>query len=294
VFHQVYNKWQDDSDSIIASGALPLQQVLQLSQVDHPATAEAQPCSHTFLVPLQLQQGSAEAAVQQQEAAVLLQVTVSYCAENRYSLEDGEVQVLQEEQQQQQQQQQEEAEEEPQPQQQQQHSTPESGTEQRHQQHEDAAFSAVDAVAAGGETTSPSLLRHLSSSSSSSEASGGSDSELEDLAAALHSSPLGTAATAEAAAAAVAAAAHGGGGGFDQQLSAAAKQAVPAAEAEAAAEPQPLQAALCVEVIRACGLQVSLDGAVHRRLAMPTMRGCGWFQLASCTVAVLDATQVAV
>lgn len=87
---QVFNKWQDDTDSLVASGSLPLQQVLQLSQVDHPATSEATACMRTFLVPLHLVPGCGEAAVQQQGSAVLLQVTVSYTAVNCYSMEELE------------------------------------------------------------------------------------------------------------------------------------------------------------------------------------------------------------
>jgi hypothetical protein len=238
----VYNKWQDDSDSLVASGALPLQQVLQLSQVEHPATAEAGPCSHTFLVPLQLLQGSGEAAVQQQGVAVLLQVTVSYFAENCYSLEeDEELLQQQEEQQQQQQQQEEEMHDE-------QAGLDENVSRQAaaaaDQWQEAAAGAAADPAAACAADRSIPLASHTAGNSSCSSSTGDSDSELEDLVSALRLGPL----------AAVDAAADGAAA--EQPADAAVEQAVSAEVVPA--QPQLLQAALCVEVVRACGLQVRL------------------------------------
>jgi hypothetical protein len=235
VLLQVYNKWADDSDSLVASGALPLQQVLQLSQVDHPATAEAGPCSHTFLVQLQLLQGSGEAAVQQQGVAVLLQVTVSYFAENCYSLEDGD-ELLQ---------QQEEEEEEQQQQQQQQHPGSDCGIIMQEgavaDQWREAATGSTAAAADDNDTNKKIKPHGDSSSSRSSSRSSSLGASDNELVSALRPDPL---AAADAAAAAAAA----------WPLPAAAEQAVSAAAAPA--EPLLLQAALCVEVVRACGLQV--------------------------------------
>jgi hypothetical protein len=242
---QVYNKWQDDSDSLVASGALPLQQVLQLSQVDHPATAEAGPCSHTFLVPLQLLQGSEEAAVQQQGVAVLLQVTVSYFAENCYSLEEDEELLQQQEEQQQQQQEEEMHDEQP--------GLDEHVSRQAaaaaDQWQEAATDAAADPAAACAADVSMPPASHRDGDSSCSSSSGDSDSELEDLVSALRPGSL---AAVDAAAADGAAA----GAAAEPPADAAAEQAVSAEVVPA--QPQLLQAALCVEVVRACGLQVRL------------------------------------
>jgi hypothetical protein len=278
---QVYNKWQDDSDSLVASGALPLQQVLQLSQVDHPATAEAGPCSHTFLVPLQLLQGSGEAAVQQQGVAVLLQVTVSYFAENCYNLEEDETLLQQQEGQQQQQ-----AVQRPSAavspttvaraadHAQQAASSkavaglaaallaasalsPVAAWAVRQEQpgpNEDVGRQAVAAAdhwqeAAAGGAANPAADCSMppasdTDGSSSSSSSEDSDSELEGVVSTVRP---GSSAAADAAAAAAA----GAGAAAEPAADAVSAEVVPA-------QPQLLQAALCVEVVRACGLQVSL------------------------------------
>ncbi|KAF8057294.1 hypothetical protein HT031_006102 [Scenedesmus sp. PABB004] len=82
---ELWDKWSDDSDSLVAAGSLPLAQVLALAQVDHPGTSESSGVLRAFLVPLALEPGSGEAAVQQAGRPVLLQVSVRYSATHCYS-----------------------------------------------------------------------------------------------------------------------------------------------------------------------------------------------------------------
>jgi hypothetical protein len=77
---QLFDKWADDSDSLIAWGTLSLQQLLQLGQQDLPGSTEASSSSRTFLVPLHWTDSSSEQEVQPADRAVLLQVRcVGFC-----------------------------------------------------------------------------------------------------------------------------------------------------------------------------------------------------------------------
>lgn len=85
---QVFDKWQDDTDTLAAAGVLPISKLLQLSQIDQPgALTNRDGCSGTFLVPMQLQPGSAAAAALPLGRSATLQVSLRYSSTSCYSLD---------------------------------------------------------------------------------------------------------------------------------------------------------------------------------------------------------------
>jgi hypothetical protein len=86
---QVFDKWEDDSDTLVASCALPLTELAALTAVDAPGAAECSRAARSFLLPLTLEPGSGEAAAAAGPGAPMLQVQVSYSAAACYAAESG-------------------------------------------------------------------------------------------------------------------------------------------------------------------------------------------------------------
>jgi hypothetical protein len=86
---QVFDKWEDDSDSLVATCSLPLEDVVALAALDQPGGPDCAAASRTFLLQLQLEPETGEAAAQPRGRAALLQVRVSYSAAGCYAAEPG-------------------------------------------------------------------------------------------------------------------------------------------------------------------------------------------------------------
>ncbi|KAI8475817.1 MAG: hypothetical protein J3K34DRAFT_516995 [Monoraphidium minutum] len=94
---QVYDKWEDDSDSLAASCQLPLRDIAALAAVDGPSGPDCAAAARAFLLPLALEPGSGEARAAAAAAAegacapraALLQVRVSYSAAGCYVDQGG-------------------------------------------------------------------------------------------------------------------------------------------------------------------------------------------------------------
>lgn len=93
---QIFDKWEDDSDSLVASCQLPLSDLAALAAVDSPGAADCAAAGRAFLLPLRLEPGSGEARARERDggggparAAPLLQVRVTYSAVGCYAAADA-------------------------------------------------------------------------------------------------------------------------------------------------------------------------------------------------------------